>query len=154
MKIMSNFLIKWLINILSLFVVIHIVAGVSIDTWGSIIVGALVLGLLNAFLRPIIFALTLPFSVATLGFFTLVINGSMFYLASKFVKGFTVVSFWSAFWAAILFSIISFILSIIFAPKPGFVYKSSGREPSPGTKRYDDVIDVEGHVEDNGSGKD
>ena len=150
---MSNFLIKWIINIFSLFVVIHIIAGVSIDSWGSIVVSALVLGLLNAFLRPVIFALTLPFSVATLGFFTLIINGSMFYLASKFVKGFIVAGFWSAFWASILFSIISFILSIIFAPKTNFVYNGSGPEPRAEPKRYDDVIDVEGHVEDSKPGQ-
>ena len=146
---MMDFLVKWAINIVSLFLVIHIIAGVSVDSWGAVVTAALVLGFLNAFLRPFLFAVTLPFSIATLGLFTLLINGSMFYLAAKFVKGFTVASFWHAFWASILFSIISFILNIVFAPKPAIFYKSSSREEVFTTeKKYDDAIDVEGHVED------
>ena len=146
---MKNFLIKWLVNIFTLFIIIHIAAGVSADSWESIIVAAFVLGLLNAFVKPFIILFTLPFTILTLGFFTLIINAFIFILASKFVKGFEVISFWSAFWAALLFSIISSILNFALAPKVNIRYASFKRENS-NSKKIDDhnVIDVEGKVED------
>ena len=85
----------------------------------------------------------------TLGFFTLIINAFIFILASKFVKGFEVISFWSAFWAALLFSIISSILNFILAPKVNIRYASFRHENNNSKKIDDDnVIDVEGKVED------
>ena len=146
---MKNFLIKWVVNIAALYMVIHIAAGVSADSWGSIVVAALILGLLNAFVKPFIILFTLPFTILTLGFFTLIINAFIFILASKFVKGFEVISFRSAFWAALLFSIISSILNFVLAPKVNIQYASFRRENND-SKRIDDnnVIDVEGKVED------
>ena len=146
---MKNFLIKWAVNIATLFVVIHIIAGVSIDSWETVIVAAFVLGLLNAFVKPAIILFTLPFTVLTLGFFMLIINAFIFYIASKFVKGFEVINFWSAFWAALLFSIISSILNFLLAPKVNIRY--AGFRHGPGNHHKiddDDVIDVEGKVED------
>lgn len=143
---MLKFLLKWLMNILSLFLVINMVAGVSVDSWESIVVAALVLGLLNAFLKPALILLTLPFNVLTLGFLTLFINGSLFYLASKFVKGFHVMSFWNAFWAAILFSVISFFLNILLTPSVS-IRTRTFYQNRPREKHYDNVIDVEGRVE-------
>jgi putative membrane protein len=146
---MKNFLIKWVINIITLYLVIHIVAGVSADSWESIIVAAFVLGLLNAFIKPAIILFTLPFTVLTLGFFMLIINAFIFYMASKFVKGFEVINFWSAFWAALLFSVISSILNFMLAPKVNIRYASFRRGPD-NLRRIDDddVIDIEGKVED------
>ena len=145
---MKNFLIKWIVNIATLFAVIHLVAGVSADSWESVIVAALVLGLLNAFVRPFIILFTLPFTILTLGFFTLIINAFIFYMASKFVKGFEVINFWSAFWAALLFSIISSLLNFMLTPKINIRYGSF--RPTGGSRLNidkDDVIDVEGKVE-------
>jgi putative membrane protein len=147
---MKNFLIKWIVNIAALYIVIHMAAGVSADSWESIVVAAFVLGLLNAFVKPFIILFTLPFTILTLGFFTLVINAFIFILASKFVKGFEVISFASAFWAALLFSIISSIINFILAPKVNIRYTSfhRGGEDSKSRKIHDDnVIDVEGKVE-------
>lgn len=143
---MRNFLIKWVVNVIALFIVIHIVAGVSAGSWGSIVVAAFVLGLLNAFVKPFIVLFTLPFTILTLGLFTLIINAFIFILASKFVKGFEVINFWSAFWAALLFSIISSILNFVLTPKmsirsASFTYRTS-KKPDD-----DNVIDVEGRVE-------
>ena len=145
---MRNFLIKWAVNIVTLFIVIHIVAGVSANSWGAIVVSGLVLGLLNAFVKPFIILFTLPFTILTLGFFTLIINAFIFLLASKFVKGFEVINFWSAFWAALLFSIISSILNFMLTPKIDIRY-ASFRRGSGQSKKIDDdnVIDVEGKVE-------
>ena len=145
---MRNFLIKWIVNIVTLFIIIHIVAGVSANSWGAIVVAAFVLGLLNAFVKPVIILFTLPFTILTLGFFTLIINAFIFLLASKFVKGFEVINFWSAFWAALLFSIISSILNFMLTPKIDIRYASFHRKGEQSKKIDDDnVIDVEGKVE-------
>ncbi len=144
---MVSFFIKWFVNIIALFVVIHTIAGVSAANSNVVIVAALIIGLLNAFLRPVLILLTLPLTIISLGFFTLIINAFMFYLVSKFVTGFSVTGFWSAFWAALLFSFISFILNLVFAPDTGFKLNISGNIVRP-RKRYDNVIDVEGTIVD------
>lgn len=110
---MTGLLLKWLCNAAALFVVVHIVPGVTAQRWQSLFVGALVIGLLNTILRPILMFLTLPVNILTLGLFTLVINGFLFYLASWLVKGFHVAGFFSALVAALLFSIFSFVLNLL-----------------------------------------
>ena len=77
----------------------------------------MVLGLLNAVLRPIILLFTLPLTILTLGLFTLVVNGVMFYLAASLIGGFSVSGFGAAFIAALLYSIFSFALNMIFRTK-------------------------------------
>jgi putative membrane protein len=110
---MKALLVKWVVNSTALLVVIHIVSGVTVDNWPTVFVAALVLGLLNAFLRPILIFLTLPATILTLGLFTLVINAFLFYLAAHLVRGFHVAGFWQAFVAAFVFSIVSFLLSMV-----------------------------------------
>ena len=144
---MRDFLIKWFINIIALFAVVHIIAGVSVDSWQTTIVAALVLGMFNAFLRPFFLVMTLPFNILSLGLFTLFINGFMFYLAARFVKGFSISSFWNAFWAALLFSIISFLLNLLLSPENNIRVSRYGGGYSK-KARYDDAIDVEGKTEE------
>ncbi len=110
---MKELLVKWVVNSTALLVVIHVVSGVTVDNWPTVFVAALVLGLLNAFLRPILIFLTLPVTILTLGLFTLVINAFLFYLAAHLVRGFHVAGFWQAFVAAFVFSVVSFLLSIV-----------------------------------------
>lgn len=110
---MCNFLIRWAISALAIFIVAHIVKGIEVPSVSVVLVVALVLGIINAFLRPLIVLVTLPINILTLGIFTLFINGAMFYLVSKIVKGFVITGFWPAFWGYILFSIISFLLSLL-----------------------------------------
>jgi putative membrane protein len=144
-----KFLVKWFINVIALLVVIHVIAGVSIDNMQTVFVAALILGLLNAFIRPFIMILTLPLTIFTFGFFTLLINGYLFYLATKFVKGFVVAGFWNAFWAALLFSIISSILNFMLAPDINIKFNSfRSKGFDRPTIGEDDVIDVEGKIED------
>jgi|APIni6443716594_1056825.scaffolds.fasta_scaffold302677_2 putative membrane protein len=109
----KGLLLKWLVNAMALFVVVNVVAGISVERWQTLLVGALALGLLNAFFRPILLLLTLPINVLTLGLFTLIINGLIFYLAAWMIKGFYVAGFWSAFVAALVFSIVSFLLNLL-----------------------------------------
>ena len=113
---MRSLLLKWLVNAIALFVVVHVVAGVRVERWQTLLAGALVLGLLNAFLRPVLIFLTLPVTLLTLGLFTLVINGILFYMAAWLVKGFYVTGFWSSFVAALVFSVVSFLLNLLIRP--------------------------------------
>ena len=146
---MKGFLIKWCVNIIALFTVVHIVHGINVDRWETAIITALVLGLINVFLKPFVILFTLPLNILSLGLFTLIINGALFYLVSKLVTGFHIVNFWNAFWGALWFSIISFLLNLLISPKGNVdvrFYKSrSGRNPG-----YRDAIDVEGKVVDKG----
>lgn len=111
---MTRLILKWVLNSFALFFVMKLIPGIQIDQFRDLLIGALVIGLLNAFLRPIVILLTLPVTVLTLGLFTLVINGVMFYLAAQLVEGFHVSSFSVAFVAALLFSIFSFVLNMLF----------------------------------------
>ena len=110
---MKSLLLKWLINAVALLVVVNVVAGIGIERWQTLLAGALVIGLLNAFIRPLLLFFTLPVNILTLGLFTLVINGFIFYLAAWLVKGFYLAGFWSAFVAALVFSIVSFMLNFL-----------------------------------------
>lgn len=108
---MKQLIVRWIINSTALLVVVHVVSGVSVANWQTVFVAALILGLLNAFLRPVLIMLTLPVSILTLGLFTLVINAFLFYLAAQMVKGFQVAGFGHAFIAALVFSLVSFLLN-------------------------------------------
>ncbi len=114
---MTRLILKWVLNSFALYFVMKIIPGIRIDRFQDLLVAALVIGLLNAFLRPIIILLTLPVTMLTLGLFTLVINGLMFYLAAYLVSGFHVTGFGAAFLAALLFSLFSFILNMVFGTK-------------------------------------
>jgi putative membrane protein len=109
---MKELLVKWVVNSTALLVVAHVVSGVTLDNWRTVFIAALVLGLLNAFLRPVLIFLTLPVTVLTLGLFTLFINAFLFNLAAHLVRGFHVSGFWQAFVAAFVFSIVSFLLDL------------------------------------------
>jgi putative membrane protein len=113
---MKGFFVRWLIHGVSLVVVVNIISGIRVDSWQTMAIAALVLGLLNAFLRPILLLFTLPINVLTLGLFTLFINAGLFSLASWLVTGFSVAGFWNAFFGALAFSIISGLLNLIFNP--------------------------------------
>jgi len=109
---MLRLIIKWLINSVALLVVVNMIPGTSVSNWTTLIVAALVLGLINIFFKPVVLLLTLPINVVSLGLFTLIINTALFYLTAMIVKGFTVTGFWAAFWGAFVFSLISLLLNI------------------------------------------
>ena len=110
---MRSLSIKWIINSLAILIVTYIVKGIEVASPVTVIVVAFVLGIINAFLRPLIILVTLPITIFTFGLFTFFINGSLFYLVSKIVKGFVITGFWPAFFGSILFSIISLLLSLL-----------------------------------------
>ena len=106
-------LVVWLVNTLALIAVAYLMPSITITSFGSALIAALVLGLVNAVIRPLLILLTLPATVLTLGLFIFVINGFLFWLVGSFVPGFAVHGFWAGFLGAILFSIVSWILSAL-----------------------------------------
>jgi putative membrane protein len=111
-------LLVWLINALSLLAVSYVLPSVSVDSFYAALLTALLLALVNTLIRPLLVLVTLPISVLTLGLFTLVINGFLFWFVASFVEGFRVGGFWSAFWGAIIYSLISSVASWLLLPRP------------------------------------
>ena len=104
-------LITWLINAVALFALPYMMHSVRIDDFGTAVIAALVLGLVNTLIRPLLVLLTLPVTVVTLGLFILVINGVLFWSVAHLVGGFQVAGLGSAILAALLYSVISWALS-------------------------------------------
>jgi len=103
----------WLINAAALFAVPYLMHSVDVTSVGAALVAALVLGLVNTLIRPLLLLLTLPVTVLSLGLFIFVINGLLFWLVAQVVPGFHVDSFWSAILGALLYSVISWALSTL-----------------------------------------
>ena len=106
-------LLSWLINAAALMALPYLMHSVSVTNVGTALIAALVLGLVNTLIRPLLVLLTLPVTVLSMGLFILVINALLFWMVSTWVEGFEVAGFWSAFLAAILYSIISWALSTL-----------------------------------------
>ena len=104
-------LLTWLINALALLALPYLFTSIHVEGFGTALVAALVLGLINTLIRPVLVLLTLPATLLTLGLFIFVINGLLFWFVGSFVKGFTVEGFWTAVFGAIVYSIISWALS-------------------------------------------
>jgi putative membrane protein len=107
-------ILRWVIISVAVFATSKIIVDIKIDPiWVSLIIGAC-LTLFNMFIKPIIKILTLPINLLTLGLFSLVINGAVFWYMGTFIKGFTVATFTAAFLGALLVSIINWLLSKVF----------------------------------------
>ena len=114
---MLRILVVWLINAAALAAVAYLMPSVSIDSAGAALAAALVLGLVNTLVRPVLVLLTLPVTVLTLGLFIFVINGLLFWWVGSFVEGFHVSGFWSAVFGAIIYSLISWLLASLLPRK-------------------------------------
>jgi putative membrane protein len=99
-------LIHWLLSALAIGIAAYLIPGVDVTLLGAIVL-AVVLGLINVFIKPIISLLTLPINILTLGIFSLVINALLIMLAASFVPGFSVSGFWPAFFFAILVALVT-----------------------------------------------
>ena len=104
-------LLVWILNAVALLIVAYMLPGIVVTSFGSALVAAVVLGLLNTILKPVLQILTLPLTVITLGLFLLVVNALVFWLAGSILSGFKVAGFWWAFIGAIVYSIITSLLS-------------------------------------------
>ena len=109
----KKFIQSWIINTLAVLVAASIVPGVKYDRPLDLIISSLLLGVLNAFIRPLIMLLALPLLIFTLGLFMLVINAFMLWFVGYLIEGFHVRDFWSAFWGALVIGIISLVLNIM-----------------------------------------
>jgi len=114
---MSHFLIRWFVLTLAIFIVANLFHLIYIENFTALVLASLILGILNAIVRPILIFLTLPINILSLGFFILVINGFLLFIVSKMVGGFEIASFWKAFLSALLISIISAILNHLVREK-------------------------------------
>jgi putative membrane protein len=127
-----NLLLVWLINALALLALPYLVPSVQVESFFTALVAALVLGLVNTLIRPLLVLLTLPVTVLTLGLFIFVINALLFWFDASFVKECCVGGFWSAFLGAIVYALISWAASArVFGP-PGVVVVRQARH-------YDDT---------------
>ena len=106
-------LLHWLANAIALLALPYIFTTISVDSFTTALVVALVLGLINTLIRPLLVLLTLPVTILTLGLFIFVINGLLFWAVGSFVPGFPVGGFWSGVFGAIVYSIISWLLSAL-----------------------------------------
>jgi putative membrane protein len=113
---MQGILIRTLISMLGLFLASRLIPGVSIEGTGNFILAAFLLGLVNAIVRPLVFVMTLPLTIVTLGLFIFVLNAAMFGLVAAMLDSFQVAGFWSAFFGAIIVSITSTVASWYIGP--------------------------------------
>jgi putative membrane protein len=117
---MEGIFIRMIIAMLGLFLASQLLPGVTIFGTGTFILAALLLGLVNAVVRPIAFLLTLPLTIITLGLFLFVLNAAMFGLVAALLDNFTVSGFWSAIFGAIIVSITSTVSSWYIGPDGKF----------------------------------
>ena len=100
-------ILVWILNAVALLIVAYILPGINVASFGSALIAALVLGLLNTLVKPVLILLTLPITVVTLGLFLLVLNALVFWFAGSILKGFQVDGFWWALLGAPVYSIVS-----------------------------------------------
>jgi len=139
---LKTFLQRWLVTTLAVLVAAHLIRGISYDSFTGVLVASLVLGVLNAFLRPLLLLLSLPLLFFSLGLFVLVINAFLLYFVGWLVKSFHVDSFGAAFWGALVVSLVSMLVNSLSGADTGM----ANQRPPADTKRPNDdggpVIDV------------
>jgi putative membrane protein len=118
---MRHFVFRWLVTTVGVMVASNL-PGIGYDSVGALVGAALLLGILNAFVRPLLLILGAPLILLTLGIFILIVNGLMLYWVPGIVRGFHVDSYGSAFWGAIVISIVSWLLSAFFRGSDGRVH--------------------------------
>lgn len=126
---LTGFFIQWGITALSLWVASLVFSGIRFSSTSALVVSALLLGFANAVLRPLLFVLTLPLTMLTLGFFLLVINALMLMLVAKLVGGFKLSGFWTAFFASLFISIFSMVLGSLAPNAEMTIYRMPHHSP-------------------------
>ena len=109
-----TFLLKWLVSALSVIITSKVIPGFEVDSFFTAMIAAVVIGLANAIIWPILFIFTLPINIVTLGLFTFVINGAVLKIAAAFLPGFTIVTWGAAILASIVLSLVSMALHYAF----------------------------------------
>jgi putative membrane protein len=109
-------LLIWVLNAIALLGVAYLMPAIHVADFMSAMIAALILGLVNTLIRPLLILLTLPATLLTLGLFIFVINGVLFWFVGSILQGFRVDGFWNAVFGAILYSVISWALASLLAP--------------------------------------
>ena len=141
---MINALVRWAILTIAVWVA-SAVHAVSYDDWQSLLVAALILGILNAFVKPLLSLVTIPLVILTFGVFLIIINATLLWLTSRLVPGFHVSGFWAAVGGSLVISIISVFLGYprgrrrVVITRPGPPPAADQRPPPPGKGRIIDV---------------
>ena len=125
---MLGFFLRWSINLLALVVAGSVIKGIRIESLGTGVIAAGILGIVNAVIRPVVLILTLPINILTLGLFTLLINAAMLMLVSALVPGFMIDSFGAAFLGALITSLVSWGMNLFVSGSGKLIYisKESG----------------------------
>ncbi len=129
---MPGILLRWLILTVAIIVTSYLLDGIRITGLFSAVLSAALLGIFNAFFRPILLVLTLPINILSLGLFTFVINALLLLMASGVIPGFTVSGFWTALFGSLLISLVSFILNTFIGGHGTIVYldkSTPGKNP-------------------------
>lgn len=112
------FVLHWAITALSLWLASLVFKGLKFDSGGTLVISALLLGLANAVVKPLLIVLTLPLTLLTFGLFILVINALMMLLVASMLKGFKVSGFWTAFFAGVFISVLSIVFGALVSGSP------------------------------------
>jgi putative membrane protein len=121
---LGEFFIRWFVTAVAVFVAAWIVPGIDYTTWTGLAFASLLLGIVNALVRPVLLILCLPLILVTMGLFILVLNALLLWFVSGILPGssFTVAGFGAAFWGALVISIVSWVLSAFFRGSDGHIY--------------------------------
>jgi len=146
---MKGILIRWLTTTAAIVGTSYLLDGIQVSGFFSALLAAALLGILNAFLRPIALLLTLPINILSLGLFTFIINALMLKMASGVIPGFDVYGFWTAIFGSLLISLISWLLNSFISEQATVVSSIHIKRGADASKRTpDDTIDLE-HKGDN-----
>jgi len=122
---LTPFLLHWAITATALWVASHLFKGIHFGSTSALVISALLLGLANAVVKPLLVFLTLPLTLLSFGLFLLVINALMLILVAKLVEGFRLNGFWTAFWASIFITLLSWLLaSFVLGGTAEFNYRT------------------------------
>jgi len=110
-------ILSWIINAVAVYATAYLLDGIYVKSFWAALIVALILGLVNVVIKPILVFFSMPFIVLTLGLFLLLINASMLYISSQVVAGFALAGFWPAVIGSIFISVISWVLSALFNTK-------------------------------------
>jgi len=116
---MKGLAIRWLLNALALLFTAWLMPGIEVNGFGAALITALVLGVVNAIIRPVVLFFTLPINIFTLGLFTLVVNALMLLITASAVEGFKISGFWAAFFGSIILALASGLLSAVVLDHSG-----------------------------------
>ncbi len=109
-------ILGWVLNAFALVIVTFLIQGIKVDSFTAAMIAALVIGLVNMLIKPILLILTFPITIITLGLFIFVINGLLFYLVGNYVQGFHVNTLMAGILGALVYSVVSWVLSIALIP--------------------------------------